>query len=89
MRNENVEIYSDQSNAAVIRHPGRKFPGVLIQGDTLNALCVQASDALGAGSDAREELEGLRDALYSLLGHYKTVLSEHGIALPFVAAADA
>jgi predicted RNase H-like HicB family nuclease len=88
MRTENVEIYSDQSNAAVLRHPGRKFPGVLIQGDTLNALCAQASEALGAGPDAREELEGLRDALYSLLSHYKTVLSEHGIALPFVAVAD-
>lgn len=55
----------------------------------MNALCAQASEALGAGPDAREELEGLRDALYSLLGHYKTVLSEHGIALPFVAVADA
>jgi len=39
MRTEVVEIYSDQANAAVIRHPSRKFPGVLVQGDTLHLSC--------------------------------------------------
>jgi hypothetical protein len=32
MRTENVEILSDKSNAAVLRHPDRVFPGVLVQG---------------------------------------------------------
>ena len=32
MHTELVEIYSDESNMAVMRHPGRRFPGVLIQG---------------------------------------------------------
>jgi Family of unknown function (DUF6959) len=31
MHVEPVEIYSDQTNAAIMRHPGRRFPGVLIQ----------------------------------------------------------
>lgn len=88
MRTGNVEIYSDQSNAAVLRHPGRRFPGVLIQGDTLHALCQQASEALGPGPDARDELESLRDTLHLLLDHYRAVLDEHGIALPFVDAAS-
>jgi len=35
MRTELIEIYSDKSNAAVLRHPGRKFSGLLVQGDTL------------------------------------------------------
>src|SRR5262245_1747536 len=39
MHVEQVEIYSDVSNAAVMRHPGRRFPGVLVQGDTLYTLC--------------------------------------------------
>ncbi len=46
MRIENVEIYSDQSNMPVVRHPGRKFPGLLVQGDTLHALCTQTAMAL-------------------------------------------
>jgi hypothetical protein len=31
MRSEMVEIFSDQTNAAVMRHPGRAFPGVLVR----------------------------------------------------------
>lgn len=45
MHTADVEIYSDQTNAAVLRHPGRRFPGLLVQGDSLYALCVQADDA--------------------------------------------
>jgi hypothetical protein len=82
MRTENVEIYSDETNRAVMRHPGRKFPGVLIQGDTLFTLCAMADEAC-TESGLNEELGGLRDALLDLLLHYKMVLDEHGIPLPF------
>jgi hypothetical protein len=40
MRVETVEIYSDATNAAILRHPDRRFPGLLIQGDTLHTICV-------------------------------------------------
>jgi hypothetical protein len=86
MHVEPVEIYSDQTNAAVIRHPGRKFPGVLIQGDTLHTLCFSADEACRGfprGSDAFDELNDLRNALWGLLNHYKVVLGEHNIPLPF------
>jgi len=42
MRIENVEILSDRTNAAVMRHPGQKYPGVLVRGDTLHSLCQRA-----------------------------------------------
>jgi hypothetical protein len=85
MRTEIVEIYSDQTNAAVLRHPGRKFPGVLVQGDTLHSLCRRADDACAGArglvpSDAYDELNDLRNHLWSLLNHYKEVLGEHQIA---------
>ena len=38
MRKEQVEIYSDTSNASVLRHPDRHFPGCSVQGDTLHGL---------------------------------------------------
>jgi hypothetical protein len=88
MHIEQVEIYSDQTNAAVMRHPGRRFPGVLIQGDTLYSLCYQA-DSICADAKAHldhetfQELNRLRNALWELLSHYKVVLGEHGIPLPF------
>jgi hypothetical protein len=86
MRIENVEILSDRTNAAVMRHPGRKYPGLLVQGDTLHSLCQRADAAcrdIGRSSAAFGEANDLRNALQSLLSHYKSVLEEHGIPLPF------
>jgi hypothetical protein len=86
MRVENVEIFSDKTNAAVIRHPSRHFPGVLLQGDNLYALCQRADLAckeIGRGSAGYDEVNKLRNTLWSYLSHYKATLTEHGIKLPF------
>lgn len=88
MRTEQVEIYSDASNLAVMRHPGRRFPGVLMQGDTLHVLCTRL-DALCATARTQlsandyAELNDLRNGLHDRLNHYKSVLGEHGLPLPF------
>jgi hypothetical protein len=88
MRVESVEIYSDATNAAILRHPDRQFPGVLIQGDTLHSLCV-AIDHLCArarprmDADILQEIQELRESMRGLLSHYKSVLQEHGLPLPF------
>jgi hypothetical protein len=89
MRVENVEIFSDQSNMPVMRYPGRQFPGVLVQGDTLYLLCAQAAEALSSNPDARGELQELHYRLAGMLAHYKTVLSEHQVPLPFAETPDA
>jgi len=86
MRNESVEILSDATNAAVMRHPGRRFPGVLVQGDSLYILCRKADEActeVGRGAPGYEELNELRNSLWSYLNHYKVTLAEHNIPLPF------
>ncbi len=33
-----AELYTDGGNDAVVRLPGRRFPGVLLQGDSLHIL---------------------------------------------------
>ena len=88
MRTATIEVYSDASNAAVMRHPGRRFPGVLVQGDTLHTLWARADDAFRAArgvlnEDALSDLEDLRDHLRGLVEHYTSVLTEHGLTLPF------
>ena len=88
MHIRDVEIYSDQTNAAVMRHPGRRFPGVLVQGDSLYSLCVRADNSCAVArdkldSDSYSELNELRNALWGYLNHYKSVLGEHQIPLPF------
>jgi len=88
MRTESVEIYSDKTNNAVMRHPGRRFPGVLIQGDSLYSMCHAADRICSSArdlvsSEIYAELNDLRNGLWSYLTHYKSVLSEHGLPLPF------
>jgi hypothetical protein len=88
MRIEQTEIYSDRTNAAVVRHPDRRFPGVLVQGDTLYSMCQSADYICKAAMDSLPEdqyleLNDLRNGLWDLLNHYKVVLGEHRIELPF------
>jgi hypothetical protein len=91
MRVEPVEIYSDASNAAVLRHPQRNHPGILVQGDTLNGLCdslgrvIEQSKA-SASEETLLEMQDVHEHLCTLLSHYRKVLQEHGMSLPFVAA---
>ncbi|HTK83475.1 MAG TPA: hypothetical protein VL625_00180 [Patescibacteria group bacterium] len=86
MRSESVEIFSDTTNAAIMRHPGRRFPGVLIQGDTLYALCSRVDslcNEIGKTSKGYKEANEIRNELWEYLNQYKNVLIEHKIQLPF------
>jgi len=88
MHTETIEIFSDQTNVAVMRHPSRRFPGVLVQGDSLYLLCQKADAACAEAkkllsSNAYGELNELRNSLWSYLNHYKNVLVEHQLPLPF------
>lgn len=88
MRIEPVEIYADTTNAAVLRHPGRKFPGVLIQGDTLYSMCPAADFICSRAKskldgETSAELNELRNKLWSFVTHYKAVLEEHQLPVPF------
>ncbi|OYU16224.1 MAG: hypothetical protein CFE37_02455 [Alphaproteobacteria bacterium PA4] len=86
MRSETVEIFSDQTNAAILRHPDRKFPGVLVQGDSLYQMCQQADAAckeVGRGQPGFDVLNDLRNALWLYLTHYKVTFLDNGFALPF------
>ena len=89
MKTMQVEIYSDASNAAVMRHPGRNYPGVLVQGDTISNLAswlsraVAETEATNCLSDeATEGLLYVHQVLSGLAEHYAAVVSEHGIRPP-------
>jgi hypothetical protein len=87
MHIEAVEIFSDASNAAVMRHPGRRFPGCLIQGDSLymlvSSLAVVQAEAHTLSEEAADVLADVTDRLTELFEHYKATLLHHNIALPF------
>ena len=83
MRTELVEIWSDAANSAVMRHPARETPGVLVQGDSLAKLCASADQLIGSSwgvlsEDDFDTLSGLRDQLRGYLNQYKAALAAHG-----------
>ncbi len=88
MKQKEVEKLSDATNQAVMRHPGRNYPGVLIQGDSLYSYCQALDEACSELKnknieEAYDEINELRNALWNKLNHYKVVLGEHNIELPF------
>lgn len=88
MKKEMVDILSDATNQPVMRHPGRNYPGVLVQGDTLHSYCRTLDEVCRELREnnvelAFDEINELRNALWDKLNHYKYVLGEHDIELPF------
>ncbi len=87
MKIESVEIYSDAPNNAVMRHPGRKFPGILLQGDNLHVMVaslryVMANDA-SLDKEPAGRLREVAERMEEMLAHYRSVLTANHIQLPF------
>jgi len=84
-----IECLSQETNAAVVRLPWRKFPGIVLQGDSLKVLLDAASEVakLSRGSDV-PELEDAAVELVGILGTYvqgyEDALLRHNQPLPYV-----
>jgi hypothetical protein len=84
-----MDLIDDRPNASVLRHPQRRFPGVLIQGDSLRIMWQQAQQvrrAVQSGShsdDALREAEALAQTLGGLVHVYEAALRGAGIELPY------
>jgi hypothetical protein len=76
-------------NSAIVRVPGRVFPGVVIQGDSLSNLFNLAMDVVEASSKTanfgpHEAAEELAQKLFAHIRDYESVLEARGIRLPYV-----
>lgn len=84
MERTEVELYDRVGNVAVVRLPGRKVPGIFIQGDSFAILADDGRKlAATAGDDVREPATDLAQALAELLAYYASTLTDHGIPLPY------
>lgn len=86
--NESVELLSPPTNYAVVHLPGRKFPGVVFQGDSLHNLLRritelrERTDKYG-DDEVAASLAELSESLSEVVQHYETVCSNRGIPLPY------
>jgi uncharacterized protein DUF6959 len=86
MERVEVELYDRVDNAAIVRLPPRRFPGLLIQGDSLSVLAEDArrlATAIRDGVDAQELADDLAKALTGLLANYAATLAANDIPLPY------
>lgn len=81
-----VELIEHITNCAVVRVHPRRFPGVVVQGDTLDnllSLAERAEQRSTPGTDAADALAMLREDLTALRDTYVSVPRRHGWTLPF------
>ena len=88
MKKVEVEIYSQATNIPVIRMPGRKFPGSVIQGDSLMVLVGLAKEVFEKvkNSDDADLVYGaleLKELLEERIEHYESVMEKSGMKLPY------
>jgi hypothetical protein len=85
---DQVQLLSHPANFAVVQLSQRKYPGVVIQGDTLHSLVKQLERMSrlldsGASGEALDEIKYVTGILTEALKHYEQICSERGIELPY------
>ncbi|ARE72545.1 hypothetical protein B6R96_00065 [Streptomyces sp. Sge12] len=83
-----AELFTDPGNDAVVRLPPRRFPGVLIQGDSLSIIRSDVAEiveacAQGDVDDAHEAATLLLANVDELMDRYESALKAHGIERPY------
>ena len=77
-------ILDGSSNRAVVQLSTRNYPGMVIQGDTLNNLRSLLQEALdNAGDNPPETLGEALEHIEGMLRHYEAVLKREGRDLPY------
>ncbi|MGI5516972.1 DUF6959 family protein [Streptomyces sp. CA-106131] len=88
MERVEAELFTDGCNDAVVRLPGRRFPGVLVQGDTLYVLRSDLAEVMeacerGDLAEAWDSAGLLLADLDALLARYAEALHKHEITRPY------
>lgn len=88
MERKELEVFSELVNNAIVRIPGRNFPGCVIQGNTVASLLHIAQDLqvrakLVGDSELIELSDQIVDSLAERLKHYEEVMTAHQLQLPY------
>jgi len=86
MERKDIEIYSEESDNGVVRMPGRRYLGSVMQGDSLFLLHAEAMDIVESlkynpGNETFFAAYSIAKNLEDRLNHYIQVCEENGIDL--------
>jgi hypothetical protein len=79
-----AQVLSHAGNFAVVQLPGRRFPGTVIQGDTLSNLVEQLErmSSLLERKDIEElsdEIDEMKEIFGGVLSYYRTICEQNSI----------
>ena len=85
---EEIQMYDHVSNSGIVHMPGRRFPAVAIQGDTLSGMLSTALELMSKGKAYQDEdlyyaSFDLAERLREHLTHYEEVLEKEGFKKPY------
>ncbi|MEU3752387.1 hypothetical protein AB0H17_06385 [Streptomyces olivoreticuli] len=85
---DEVELIDESGNCALVHRTSRRFPGLLIQGDTLHSLGRVAAALLGElesgdTEDARYSAMELKEAFDDFTSAYERMMTEARLPLPY------
>src|SRR5687767_2010778 len=86
---EQAQILSHVLNSGIVQLPGRRFPGIVMQGDTVFNLFQDARDLLTQARQRRDEdgfyaALSIAEQLQAQLRHYEETLAAQGSELPYI-----
>ena len=86
--NNEIAILSEASNCPVVKMPGRKFPGVVLQGDSLKSLLsfaeeIEQLSAPFNNDEINTVINDLKSKLAGYVNVYETTMKAKGLQLPY------
>lgn len=84
-------ILAEVQNSGIVQIPGRRSPGVVVQGDSLSSMFDELASALGHAKNRRDEEAyyaafAVASQLQDLLATYENTLGAIGSSLPYSAS---
>ena len=88
MKKLEIEILSETINSPIVHMPGRRFPGVVIQGDSLKNLFNLSEEitTLANNTTSVELIEAskeLKDLIAGYIKSYESTMRHYGKDLPY------
>jgi hypothetical protein len=88
MPSDIAQVLSHIPNSGIVQLPGRRFPGIVMQGDTLSNVFENARFLLSEFKRLRDqeryyETLMFAEELQAQLLHYEETLERQGIELPY------
>ena len=88
MKRVEIEILSESPNCPVVRIPGRKFPGIVVQGDSLKILLdhiieIEELSSQYSDGEVSAAVAHLKSILVGYIEEFQSTMKSHMHSLPY------